>query len=51
MVTVNFAKISLLEQNGEFGRNLGKKYATLFCNVDLDLRISLRCLSMIGRNE
>ena len=26
-------------QIGQFGPNLGKNYATLFCNVDLDLRI------------
>ena len=39
MVTVNFAKISLLGQNEQFGPDLGKNYATLFCNLDLDLRI------------
>ena len=51
MVTVKFTKISLLGQNGKFGPNLGKNYATLFCNLDLDLRIVLRCLSMIGHNK
>ena len=39
MVTVNFAKISLLGQNEQFGPNLGKNYATLFRNPDLDLMI------------
>ena len=47
MVTVNFAKIPLLEQNEEFGPNLGKNYATLFCNLDLDLTIFLRYQSNI----
>ena len=51
MVTVNFAKISLLGQTGQFGANSGKNYATLFCNIDLDLRIFLRCFSMIGHNK
>ena len=51
MVTVKFTKISLLGQNGKFGPNLGKNYATLFCNLDLDLRIVLRCLSIIGHNK
>ena len=51
MVTVNFAKRSLLGQNGQFGPNFGKYYAILFCNVDLDLRDFLRCLSMIGHNK
>ena len=44
MVTVNFAKVSLLGLNGQFGPNLGKNYATLFCNIDLDLRIVLDIL-------
>ena len=52
MVTVNFAKISLLGQNGQFWPNLGKNYATLFCNVDLDLRIFFfRRFSMIEHNK
>ena len=51
MVTVNFTKISLLGQNEKFGLNLGKNYSTLFCNLDLDLRIVSRCLSMIGHNK
>ena len=38
-VTVSFAKISLLGQNEQFRPNLGKNYASLFCNLDLDLRI------------
>ena len=39
MVTVNFAKIYILGQNGQFGPNLGKNYAVLFRNRDVDLRI------------
>ena len=34
MVTVSFTKISLLCQNGQFGTNLDKNYATLFCNLE-----------------
>ena len=51
MVTVNFAKMYLLGQNGQFGPNLGKNYATLFFNLDLDLTIFFRCLSMIRHNK
>ena len=47
IVTVNFAEISLLGQNEQFGPNLGKHYATLFCNLDLHLRIFLRYQSNI----
>ena len=39
MVTVTFTKISHLGQDGQFGPKLGKNYATLFCNLDLDQSI------------
>ena len=51
IVTVTFTKISHLGQDGQFGPKLGKNYATLFCNLDLDQRIFFfRYLNMIGHN-
>ena len=37
--------------NGQFGSYLGKKYTALFCSINLDLRIFLRCFSVIGHNK
>ena len=48
MGTNYFAKIYFLGQNGQFGPNLGKNYAILFCNLDLDLRTFLDVLTWSG---